>query len=306
MKSRFNMGSWLAGHDSPLRRQLGGSLDREIRPGAAATWATAGLAGVTLAGAAPSSSFEFVGQREHEVHDVPNLVRFQSRVVARHLGPGDPLGDPPVDVERPPAPLNTPRFRLLGRSGLPQSSSEFFHCSRTSLAIVLQTLVLKARVTAEDHLVEDILRDEAHAIAERLRPVAADAVDAVSLRDLWPRNRSRPRRTLCRVDGVRGTGGLNTWASTDFHLLMTFLHDAVDDLVGECLGIVLIGDRGFVDQAELGLPRMLRKSGVVEDLLDLAGRPSSSRTPASRCRGGRLESSRRRSSRSRLGRWGWR
>jgi hypothetical protein len=46
---------------------------------------------------------------------------------------------------------------------------------------LLETLVLTARIAAEHDVVEHVLRDEAHPIAQRPGTVAADAIDAVPL-----------------------------------------------------------------------------------------------------------------------------
>src|SRR5262249_230239 len=102
-----------------------------------------------------------------------DLLLVDRRVVGGHLGPGDALGDPPVEIQRPPP-------------ALVDASLEVSRAERVAPLVELRApeipgLVVEgldpvfplAGVAAEDDLVEDVLAHEAGAVPQALRPVAA-------------------------------------------------------------------------------------------------------------------------------------
>ena len=100
---------------------IGSSADGRVARPASSGDRTAARSGVVARAAgghgrpgrrSSSSSARRAG--EHEVDQVPDLLGVDRRVVRRHLGPVDPLGDPPVDVERPPAPLVDASVQVVG------------------------------------------------------------------------------------------------------------------------------------------------------------------------------------------------
>src|SRR5262249_47337240 len=146
------------------------------------------------------------------------------------------FGNPPVDVDGPPAPFVDPAVQVVGAEGVAPVVERVLPELTNGVAVLLQPRSLQARIAAEDDVVEDVLSDEARAVAQRLRAVAADAFNRVSFTRLVAQEQVAPADDALPRRRGAGRRGVERLALRRLPLAGDGVEHAGDGVVGERLG----------------------------------------------------------------------
>ena len=159
---------------------------------------------------ASSSSPGSYGSCQHEVDQVPHLgLVDQARIVGRHLGARDALGNSPVDVDGPPASLVDPAIEIGGAQGIAPFIELLTPKVLHGLVQGIDSLLPLAGVAAEDDVIEDVLGNETLAITLGQNAVAIGA-DQLRLLDPAQEQVSAAEECFPAKTGVRGVVGFMT------------------------------------------------------------------------------------------------